>query len=157
MNEGAPKLDPEELKQLQKEADKVAALLKRQDLEEQTRLQEEADLLADYLIRHPNLKPLSPEIAEQVQEEFDSLISLFESKHSLEELHSIIDLTTKEAPNHPIREPARVDLIEIEARLSKLKPTYGEGSPEYKSIKEQYKRLSRAVGIINNNKVDHTK
>ena len=135
MNEGAPKPDAEELKQQQ----------------------ELADLLADYLIRHPNLEPLSPELAEKVREEFDSLISLFESKHSIEELHSITDLTPKEALNHPIREPARVDLIEIEARLSKLKPTYGEGSKEYQFIKEQYKRLSRAVGIINNNKVDHTK
>lgn len=135
MNEGAPKPDAEELKQQQ----------------------ELADLLADYLIRHPNLEPLSPELAEKVREEFDSLISLFESKHSIEELHSITDLTPKEALNHPIREPARVDLIEIEARLSKLKPTYGEGSKEYQFIKEQYKRLSRAVGTINNNKVDHTR
>ena len=119
--------------------------------------QKEADQLADYLIRHPNLDPLPPSLAEQARIEFGSLIASFESKYSLEELHSIIDLTPQEAPNHPLREPARVALIDIVKELNKLKATYGETSPEYQSIKENYMRLSRAVGMINKNKVDHNR
>lgn len=135
MNEETP--NPQELKRL--------------------RDQKEADQLADYLIRHPNLDPLPSSLAEQARTEFDSLIASFESKYPLEELHSITDLTPQEAPNHPLREPARVALIDIVKILNKLKATYGETSPEYQSIKEKYVRLSRAVGMINKNKVDHNR
>ncbi len=122
-----------------------------------SRDQEEADQLADYLIRHPNLEPLPPDIVEQARTEFDSLVSKFESTHSLAELHLIVDLTPQEAPNHPLREPARVALIPIVKLLNELKATYGETSPEYQSIKEKYMRLSRAVGMINKDKVDHNR
>ncbi len=135
MNEGAP--NPQELKRLQE--------------------QEEAEQLADYLIRHPNLDPLPKNLAERARTEFDSLVALFESKYSLTELHSIIELTPQEAPKHPLREPARVALIDIVKILNKLKATYGETSPEYQSIKEKYMRFSRAVGMINKNKVDHNR
>ena len=126
MNEKTP--NPQELKRLQD--------------------QQEAEQLADYLIRHPNLDPLPQGLVEQARTEFDSLIASFESKYSLEELHLITDLTPQEAQNHPLREPARVALIPIVKLLNDLKATYGETSPEYKSIKEKYMRLSRAVGMI---------
>ena len=135
MNEKTP--NPQELKRLQD--------------------QQEAEQLADYLIRHPNLDPLPQGLVEQARTEFDSLIASFESKYSLEELHLITDLTPQEAQNHPLREPARVALIPIVKLLNDLKATYGETSPEYKSIKEKYMRLSRAVGMINKNKVDHNR
>ena len=101
----------------------------------------------------PNLQ----ELKRLQDQKFDSLIASFESKYSLAELHSIIDLTPQEAPNHPLREPARVALADIVEELNKLKDTYGETSAEYKSIKEKYMRLSRAVGMINKNKVDHNR
>lgn len=135
MNEITP--NPQELKRLQD--------------------QKEAERLTEYLIRHPNLEPLPPNLAEQARTEFDSLVTSFESKYSLTELHSIIDLTPQEALNHPLWEPARVALIDIVKILNKLKATYGETSQEYKSIKEKYMRLSRAVGVMNKNKVDHTR
>ena len=121
------------------------------------REKEEAEQLAEYLTRHPNLEPLPSNLAEQARTEFDSLVASFESKYSLEELHSIVDLTPQEALNHPLREPARVALIPIVKLLNELKATYGETSAEYKSIKEKYMRLSRAVGMINKNKVDHNR
>ena len=127
MNEKTP--NPQELKKLQD--------------------QREADQLAEYLTRYPNLEPLPSNLAEQARMEFDSLVASFELKYSLEELHSIIDLTPQEAPNHPLREPARVALIPIVKLLNDLKATYGETSSEYKAIKEKYMRLSRAVGMIN--------
>ena len=117
----------------------------------------DADRLADYLIRHPNLEPLSPSLVEQTRTEFDSLVASFEAKYSLEQLHSIIDLTPQEAPNHPLREPARVALIPIVKLLNDLKAIYGETSSEYQSLKEKHLRFSRAVGMINKNKVDHNR
>lgn len=124
---------------------------------EQKRLQDQSETnqLADYLLRYPNPEPLPPHLIEQAKVEFDSLVASFESKYSLVELNSIIDLTPQEATNHPLREPARVALIEIVKILNRLKVTYGETSLEYQSIKANYMRLSRAVGIINKNKVDH--
>jgi|SRR3989338_2934834 len=123
----------------------------------QLRDQEDAERLKDYLTRHPDLEPFNPNLVEQTRIKFDSLIALFESKFSLEELHSITDLTPQEAPNHPLREPARVALIDIVKALNKLKVIYGESSLTYQPLKEKYMRLSRAVGMINKNKVDHTR
>ena len=88
-------------------------------------------------------------------------IDEFESKHNLGELHSIIGLHPEDAPNHPIREPARKALIPIVAQLNILGIHRDKNlisRLQYEdSIKTQYMRLSRAVGMINNNKVDHTR
>src|SRR3989344_5289654 len=109
--------------------------------------QEDAKLLADYLARHPE-----PEIAQ-----FENIIALFESTHSLEDLHLIIDLTPQEAPKNAIREPARVALIPIIALLNTLKKKTNISTEKYEELKEKCRRLSRAVGMINNNKVDHNR
>jgi hypothetical protein len=120
---------------------------------------EDAELLADYLSRHPesvtskeNLREAGPEIVE-----FEAMITLFESMHSLEELHSIINLTPVEAPKHPTREPARVALIPIVAKLNALKKETDIPTEKHDELKARYMRLSRAVGMINNNKVDHNR
>jgi hypothetical protein len=120
---------------------------------------EDAEQLADYLARHPvpviskeNLKEAGPEIME-----FEAMITLFESMHSLEELHSIIDLTPTEAPKHPTREPARVALIPIVAKLNALKKETNITTEKHDELKAKYMRLSRAVGMINNNKVGHNR
>jgi len=120
---------------------------------------EDAEQLADYLARHPepviskeDLREAGPEIVE-----FEAMIALFESMHSLEELHSIIDLTPGEAPKHPIREPARVALIPIVAKLNILKKETDITPGKHDELKAKYKQLSRAVGMINNNKVDHNR
>jgi hypothetical protein len=120
---------------------------------------EDAELLADYLTRHPepviskeNLREAGPEIVE-----FEAMITLFESMHSLEELHSIINLTPIEAPKHPTREPARVALIPIVAKLNVLKKETNIITEKHDELKAKYMHLSRAVGMINNNKVDHNR
>lgn len=119
--------------------------------------QEDAELLADYLARHPepvispeNLREAEPEIAQ-----FESMITSFESTHSLTELNSIIDLSPQEAPKHAIREPARVALIPIVALLNTLKKETNISTEKHEELKAKYRRLSRAVGMINNNRVDH--
>ncbi|MFA5936573.1 MAG: hypothetical protein WC822_01705 [Candidatus Paceibacterota bacterium] len=120
---------------------------------------EDAELLSDYLARHPepviskeNLREAGPEIVE-----FEAMIALFESMHSLEELRSIIDLTPTEAPKHPTREPARVALIPIVAKLNALKKETNITTEKHDELKARYMHLSRAVGMINNNKVDHNR
>lgn len=121
------------------------------------REQEEAELLAGYLIYHPDPKPLPRDLVEKTRAEFNSLVAEFELRFSLEGLHSIIDLTPEEAKNHPLWGPANTALAKIVEILNKLKATYGETSLEYQSVKEKYMRLSRAVGILHNNTVDHTR
>jgi len=118
---------------------------------------EDTEQLADYLARHPepviskeDLREAGPEIVE-----FEAMIALFESMHSLVDLHSIIDLAQVEAPKHPIREPARVALIPIVALLNTLKKETDISLEKHEELKAKYMRLSRAVGMINKNKVDH--
>ena len=120
---------------------------------------EDAEQLADYLTRHPEpviskegLREAGPEIVE-----FEAMITLFESMHHLEELNSIIDLTPAEAPKHPTREPARIALIPIVAKLNTLKKETDITPEKLEEVKAKYMRISRAVGIINNNKVDHNR
>lgn len=96
------------------------------------------------------LRECGPEIAE-----FEEMLLLFESEHSLAELSLIINLTPQEAPNHPVREPARVALGPIVSRFNKLKKETDISLEKHEELREKYMRLSRAVGIINNNKVDH--
>jgi len=129
------------------------------DPEEEKRKQEEkeAELLADYLARYPenvilpeNLREAGPEIAQ-----FESLVNSFESTHSLAELHSIIDLTPTDAPNHPVREPARLALIPIVTMLDTLRKETNILPEKYQELRAKYKRFSNAVGFINKNKIDH--
>jgi hypothetical protein len=88
-------------------------------------------------------------------EKFENLITAFEADYPLEELHAITDLTPEEALRHPLREPAKKALNPIVALLNKLKEETDIPSEEYEALKAEYKRLSRAVGMINNGKVDH--
>jgi hypothetical protein len=89
---------------------------------------------------------------------FKELIAAFKDKHSLEELLDITELTPAEAPFHPVREPARLDLIPI---VQALKTMWEEttinmyGKDLYRELEAEYRILSRAVGMINNNKVRH--
>ena len=75
--------------------------------------------------------------------------------HSLAELHSIIDLTPTDAPNHPVREPARLALIPIVTMLDTLRKETNILPEKYQELRAKYKRFSNAVGFINKNKIDH--
>lgn len=96
------------------------------------------------------LREGGPEIAE-----LEVLFNSFESDYSLDELNAIIDLTAEEAPNHPVREPARKALIPIVAKLNILKKETNISADKYTELEARYRILSKAVGMINNNKVRH--
>ncbi|MHB8831264.1 MAG: hypothetical protein ACYC44_04080 [Patescibacteria group bacterium] len=112
---------------------------------------------AQWLKDHPELvavpevlKESGPEIAQ-----FEEIIAAFEAEHPLEQLHQIVDLTVEQAPHHPIREPARQALLLITPKLLALKRDADISEEKYEEMKALYKRLSRAVGAVRNNKVDH--
>ena len=93
-----------------------------------------------------------PEIAR-----FEELVASFEAAYSLEELHLIVDLTPKDAPNHPLRAPAKEAFALILAQRNKLKEETNIAPEKFEEVNAEYKRLSRAIGIIVNNKLDHTR
>lgn len=113
--------------------------------------------------RHVPQETAKPEESKELREceseitEFEEMILAFELTHPLEELHLIIDLRPEDAPQHPLREPARLALIPIVARLNALKNETNISPEKYEELKAKYKRLSRAVGMINSNKVDHNR
>jgi len=99
-----------------------------------------------------NLRECEPEIAE-----FEKMLEAFEIDHPLVELHEIVKLTPAEAPRNTVRESARLALIPIVAKMNALKKETNIPLEKYDELKERYKILSRAVGMINDNKVDHTR
>ena len=126
---------------------------------EEQESQEGDDQYEQWIKDHPetvtapeNKRECGPEIAE-----FEAMIVSFESTYSLPELLLIIDLTPNEAPKHPIREPAKNALIPIVALMNKLEKETDITSEKHKELRAKYMHLSRAVGIINRNKVDHNR
>ena len=127
---------------------------------EDIRRQEEAALCAQYaelialceeLATPPaELRESGPEIVE-----FEGMVLLFETTHPIEALRLITDLTSDEAPNHPIREPARIAVGLISQKLTVLRTQTDISPVRYRELEKKYQRLSLAVGVINNNKVDH--
>ena len=63
----------------------------------------------------------------------------------------------EDASNYPLRESAKIALIPIVAMLNKLKEETNITPEKLKELEAKYRYLSRAVGIINGNKVDHTR
>ncbi|MEK7586607.1 MAG: hypothetical protein AAB453_01930 [Patescibacteria group bacterium] len=104
------------------------------------------------VIAPENLRECGPEIAE-----FEAMLVSFESAYSLAELHLIIELKPEDAPKYPLRESAKIALIPIVAMLNKLKNETNITPEKLKELEAKYLRLSRAVGMINNNQVDHNR
>jgi len=122
---------------------------------------EEDERCAQFEKDHPELfkvtevkRECGPEIAS-----FEGMIASFEATYSLEELHAIAVLMPKDAPSHPVRQPAKIALEPIVALMHVLKEETDISDAKYAELRAQYKRLSQAVGMINGltGKVDHTR
>lgn len=116
---------------------------------------DENDLLELWKKDHPevvpeNLRESGPEAAE-----FEQMIDSFAAEHPLAKLNAIIDLTPAEAPQHPVREPARVALNSIYAKLVVIEKETNVSPEKLAELKARFRVISQAVGIINNNKVWH--
>jgi hypothetical protein len=119
--------------------------------------QEELDRCNEYLLAHPEKETPEegPRGCEQEVIEFRDMVTAFEAEHSVEELYAIIDLTPEDAPNHPVREPARKALNAILAKLNILMNETNITPGEYEELEKKWKYLSNAVGMINRGKVYH--
>lgn len=104
------------------------------------------------IISPENRREAGPEIAE-----LETLLTVFEQKHNLQALHEIHELQANDAPNHPIREPARLDLYPIVKLLNILKEETDISSELWQELRLRHKKLDRAVGAINKGIVDHNR
>lgn len=112
-----------------------------------------------YMERHPVVVTLEsgkrearPEIAL-----LEGLLETFETTHSFEALHQIIELKPEDVANYPEREAAKKDLEPIVRTLNTLRDETNISRERYLELKERYMLSSRAVGIINNGIVDHNR
>ena len=88
--------------------------------------------------------------------EFQRLIDDFEAKYPLDQLNTITYLTQEDAPNHPLREPARQAIIPIYKLLNDLKYKTNIPTTRHDELKAEYLRLSKAIGYVErDNKVRH--
>jgi len=126
---------------------------------EEQRLKEEREMHENWLRIHPEYENVPESLRECASEvaEFEAMIASFELSHPLAELMSIVELTQADAPYHPVREPARLALALILKSLNVLKDETDISKDEHDRLKLEYKRLSRAVGVINNGIVDHNR
>jgi hypothetical protein len=109
-----------------------------------------------WVATHP--MPTSPEVKRECEPEikkFETLLSDFEIKHPVDDLYSITDLTVADAQKHPTREPAKLDLPPILKQLQLIKEETDVSPERYVELESSWKRISNAVGFINNGKVVH--
>lgn len=141
------------------EEKKPEQLIKEPNAEERNLSEEREERYKQWMKDHPetvitpeNLRECGPEIAE-----FEEMLASFELIHDIAELHLIIDLKPEDAPKYPLRESAKVALTPIVAKLNMLKKETNITPEKHAELKVKYMYLSRAVGRINNNKVDHNR
>lgn len=117
--------------------------------------EKEPEQLKDYtetVIAKEDLRECELEIAE-----FEEMLTSFELTYSLAELHLIINLKPEDAIKYPLRKSAKTALIPIVEKLNILKEETNIAHGKYEELKAKYMNLSRAVGVIHNNKVDHNR
>ena len=136
----------------------MSEMYKEPSAEEQT-TQEENERYEQWMKDHPeiviapeDLRECGPEIME-----FEEMIVSFESAHSLAALLSIIDFAPENVSKYPTRESAKLALIPIVAKLEILQKETNISPEKCEELKEKYRHISKAIGIINGNKVDHNR
>lgn len=118
------------------------------------------EMLEAYKAMHPEHFPREEENKAEhgpMVEKFDFLCAAFEVEHDLEALTAITELDPSAAAEHPVREPARQDLIPIQQMLKSIEETSGIDPASFARLHNEYIKLSRAVGVINRGVVDHTR
>lgn len=106
----------------------------------------------DIVIAPEDLRDCEPEITK-----FEMMLESFELIHPLEELLMIVDLKPEDAPKYPLRESAKAALIPIVKLMNVIKAETNIKPERHDELKAKYRRLSRAVGMINNDRVDHNR
>ncbi|MBP6855055.1 MAG: hypothetical protein KBD26_01370 [Candidatus Pacebacteria bacterium] len=130
-------------------------MLENPESEENRILREYEELLKDFFERHPD-EETPMEMRRDPEAEIENLLKMhmeFESKYSLEELHAIENPKDK---NYSKRIEAIEDLKPIVLLRLKIKRETTISKEKYDELFTLYKRLSKAVGMLNNEKVDHS-
>ena len=124
--------------------------------DEERERQEGLEWLEMWNTLHP--QPAKPEVLNDSGpeiERFEELVRNFELKYPLAELLSIAEIDPTEISKHPLREPAKSDLPPILNQLNKLKNETDISPEKTAELEQAWKRLSNAIGFINNGRVVH--
>ena len=121
--------------------------------EEEDPYAEYANLIAMY--ETPEVPQESRIDCEPLISEFEYLLEDFGNHHELFVLHAVRNMTAAEAPEHLIREHAKHDLVFIVEALNFLEAETNITEDRLAELKAKYRKLSQAVGIINNGVVYH--
>ena len=109
----------------------------------------------------PEAPKVSAEECEQKRKELEELLVAFETTYPVAEFYAITELDEKDLFAHPEKYPVRIAARQILNAICKILaflPREINGSTEkYDALQARYKYLNRALGIINNGKVDHTR
>lgn len=121
-----------------------------------THTEQAPEWLAKYA-DEPEIPKVNEEECEKKVAELESLMTAFEVTHPIAELYAITDLAVKDAPNHPIRHPAKLALGPIVAAWIFVKERTNISPERLAELKVRYLHLTRAVGMIEakTSKVDH--
>lgn len=113
--------------------------------------------LQNWLETHPN-EEIPMEMRRDPEAEIAELFNMhseFETKYSLEELHAI---ENADDINYQKRLEAIEDLKPLTALRMKIKKETTISEQRYEDeLFTSYKRLSQAVGVLSNGKIDHTR
>ncbi len=154
--------EPAELTPEQEIEQTVEYWLAHYEAAELTPEQERAENLEYWLAQYetPETPPEERLECESFINEFERLLSVFEEEFSLGELHAIIrapDELSPETPEERMRNSAKKSLVPIVKQLNFLKDETNITKERHDALKESYLKLSRAVGIVNGNIIDHTR
>src|ERR1035437_71607 len=97
----------------------------------------------------------TPGASEEEFKTYEALFETFEAKHDVDALYAI--KTADEALGSKERMSAKSDLIPVLNFLNTLEHEKKVTSEQYLVLYEKYKRLDRAVGMINSGLVDHNR
>ena len=90
-------------------------------------------------------------------EELERMFEDFEKTHDLEALSVITDITTlEEAQAHPTWMPVQRALHPIYAKFRVLKDETNITDEKHAELKAKWKRLTQAIGMINDGKLDRS-
>ena len=130
---------------------------RKETLEEQIARGEE--MFAAYNSTHPEVvaKPEGKLDCEPEIKAFEEMTASFEATYSLERLHSIVDLPQEKEKDYPERIAAKEALKPIFQKLMFLEKRTDISKERLAEMDAKYKRISKAIGMVRNGVVDHTR
>lgn len=125
--------------------------------EPETASQDNKEYIDSWLAKYADEEGPKPELRDCEREagEFLTLVRGFEAAYPLNELHAITELTADDAPNHPLRAPAKLALYPIVKLLKAIKEETNISPERALELDAEYKKLTVAVGFIGQGRVRH--